>query len=44
VIHYNIHVANTGNVTLTGLTVTDPLTGNPAGVVSTLAVGHSPAT
>jgi uncharacterized repeat protein (TIGR01451 family) len=42
VIHYNIiHVANTGNVTLTGLTVTDPLTGNPAGVVSTLAVGHS---
>ena len=27
--------------TLTGLTVTDPLTGNPAGVVSTLAVGHS---
>src|SRR5262249_22066306 len=29
VIHYNIHVANTGDVTLTGLTVTDPLTGNP---------------
>src|SRR5262249_28399523 len=38
VIHYNIHVANTGDVTLTGLTVTDPLTGNPVRAV-TLAVG-----
>src|SRR5262249_9676387 len=28
-IHYNIHVANTGDVTLTHVTVTDPLTGNP---------------
>src|SRR5262249_61411097 len=34
-----IYVANTGDVTLTGVTVTDPLTGNPAGQVSTLAVG-----
>src|SRR5262245_5131280 len=38
VINYNIHVANTGNVTLTGLTVTDPLTGNPVSA-GTLAVG-----
>src|SRR5262249_56508126 len=37
-IHYNIHVANTGDVTLTGLTVTDPLTGNPVSA-GTLAVG-----
>jgi uncharacterized repeat protein (TIGR01451 family) len=35
VIHYKIHVANAGNVTLTGLTVTYPLTGNPAGIMST---------
>jgi hypothetical protein len=28
-------------VTLTGLTVTYPLTGNPAGIVSALVVGHS---
>jgi uncharacterized repeat protein (TIGR01451 family) len=41
VIHYKIHVANAGNVTLTGLTVTYALTGNPAGIVSALAVGHS---
>jgi hypothetical protein len=38
---HNIHVANAGNVTLTGPTVTYPLTGNPAGIVSTLAAGHS---
>ncbi|WP_141343336.1 DUF11 domain-containing protein [Bradyrhizobium sp. USDA 3458] len=41
IIHYNIHVANTGNVTLTGVTVTDPLTGDPAGGLSTLNVGSS---
>lgn len=41
IIHYNIHVANTGDVTLTGVTVTDALTGNPAGGLSTLAVGSS---
>ena len=41
VIHYNIHVANTGDVTLTGVTVTDPLTGAPAGQVASLAVGGS---
>src|SRR5262249_57965440 len=38
IIHYNIHVANAGDVTLTGLTVTDPLTGNPVSA-GTLAVG-----
>src|SRR5262249_43313659 len=38
IFHYNIHVANTGDVTLTGLTVTDPLTGNPVSA-GTLAVG-----
>src|SRR6185295_7523759 len=27
VINYNVHVANTGDVTLTGLSVVDPLTG-----------------
>jgi uncharacterized repeat protein (TIGR01451 family) len=40
VIHYNTHVANTGNMTLTGVTVTDPLTGDPGGA-GTLAVGAS---
>src|SRR4029077_791236 len=39
VIHYNLHVSNTGDVTLTGVVVTDPLTGNPAGVLATLAPG-----
>src|SRR5262249_61216622 len=37
VIHYNIHVENTGDVTLTGVTVTDPLTGDPVSL-PTLAV------
>ncbi len=37
VITYAIAVANTGNVTLTGLTITDPLTGDEACPVATLA-------
>ena len=39
VIHYNVNVANTGTVTLTGVTVVDPLTGLNIGPVLTIAVG-----
>ena len=38
-IHYNVNVANTGTVTLTGVTVVDPLTGLNIGPVLTIAVG-----
>ena len=41
IITYNLHVTNTGDVTLTGVTVTDPVTGNPAGVLASLTVGQS---
>jgi uncharacterized repeat protein (TIGR01451 family) len=40
VLNYHITVTNTGNVTLTGVTVKDPLTGLDT-VVGTLAVGAS---
>ena len=39
VINYTIAVTNTGNVTLTGITIADPLTGNEACPATTLAVG-----
>ncbi len=41
VINYNVHVANTGDVTLTGVTVTDPLTGGVISTGQTIAVGGS---
>jgi uncharacterized repeat protein (TIGR01451 family) len=41
VLSYNIHVANTGDVTLTGVTVVDPLTGGVAASGLTLGVGAS---
>jgi uncharacterized repeat protein (TIGR01451 family) len=39
VINYSIVVTNTGDVTLTGVSVTDPLTGGPLSSGVTLAVG-----
>src|SRR5262249_45515287 len=41
VINYNVHVSNTGDVTLTGVTVTDPLGGGTLASGVTLAVGPS---
>ena len=41
VVNYNVHVANTGDVTLTGVTVNDPLTGGVISTGQTIAVGGS---
>src|SRR5262249_21618309 len=41
VLNYKVTVTNTGNVTLTGVTVNDPLTGGALSGATTIAVGAS---
>ncbi|MDY5132094.1 hypothetical protein R6G99_11540, partial [Actinotignum timonense] len=38
-VRYSIDVRNTGNVTLSGVTITDPLLGGELGTIATLAPG-----
>ncbi|EPD27924.1 DUF7507 domain-containing protein [Actinotignum schaalii] len=40
-VRYSIDVRNTGNVTLSGVTITDPLLGGELGTIATLAPGAS---